>query len=313
MVDECRVLGARGHVWRKQGRYIRKDEDEPVQRWQCGACGKTTTRRRGRPMPLRRKPGRRPGQTIQRVGGLDGFWEAVAANVVRVGLRESIRMAAYAVGVHPATAHRWLKACDRVNSATSVEGELLSGALEALRAPRGLPKAAGVGDWRQIRGWKYPQFSEGNFGEPSDSRLIRREGEALWRVFLEAAAIACVVVGEGEPLAFASRVPDRSAESLDALREGGLLERRTRGRKYTYWLTFEHTQWGAWATARVCTRTRLVGASTVRFEWLPEMTLRVDLPRAWKWYDSVTIPVPSATMTYHRTSLIFPLELTLTG
>lgn len=311
MVDECMVLGARGHLWRKQGTYLRRDEDKPVQRWQCGACGKTTTRRRGRPMPLHRKPGRQRGHTIQSVGGLDAFWEAVAENVVQVGLHESVRMAAGTVGVHSATAHRWLKARDRIDSARGVEGKLLSGALEALRAPGGLPEATGIDHWRQIRGWKYPQFSEGNFGEPRDSRLIRRDGEALWRVFLEAAAIACIVVGEGGPLGFASCVPDMSADTLDALREGGLLERRTRGRQYTYWLTFDHTQWDAWATARVCTRTRLVGVSRVRFEWLPEMTLRVDLPRAWKSYDSVTIPVPSATMTHHRTPLIFPLELKL--
>src|SRR5690606_28706710 len=118
-------------------------------------------------------------------------------------------------------------------------------------------------------------------------------------VFLDAAAIACVVVGEGGPLGFASRVPDVSADTLDALREGGLLKRRVRLRQYTYWLTFDYSQWKAWATARVCTRTRLVGVSKVEFESLPEMTLRVDLPRAWKSYDSVTIPVPSATMTHH--------------
>lgn len=131
MVDECMVLGARGHLWRKQGTYLRRDEDKPVQRWQCGACGKTTTRRRGRPMPLHRKPGRQRGHTIQSVGGLDAFWEAVAENVVQVGLHESVRMAAGTVGVHSATAHRWLKARDRIDSARGVEGKLLSGALEA--------------------------------------------------------------------------------------------------------------------------------------------------------------------------------------
>jgi len=310
LVDDCRVLGAVGHVWRRQGTYRRRDP-EPMQRWQCGACGQTTTRRPGRPAPPHLKPGPLRGHTVQGVGGIDAFWDSLAANVVRAGLHESVRMAARTVGVHPVTAHRWVKARNRFDSAKGVEWELLSGALEAVRAPRSLPKAFGLDDWRKIRGWKYPQFSEGDFGEPEESRLIRREGTVLWQVLLDAAAIASVVVGEGSPLDFASCAPDISTDSTDALREGGLMGRPSKVRHYVYWLSFEHTQWDAWAIARVYTRTRLIGLSRVRFRWLPEMTLRVDLPRAWSSYDSVTIPVPSATLTHHRTPLTFPLELKL--
>lgn len=311
MADECRVLGAQGHAWRGQGTYRRRD-GEVVRRWQCGGCGQTTTRRAGRPMPTRRKPGPRRGHSIQRVGGLTTFWEAVAYNSVRVGLHESVSTAASVLGVHPSTARRWFRGPLPVDLVNGVEGRLLSGAREAARANTGLPKAVGTDDWRRMRGWKYPQYSEGNFGEPEESRLIRRAGAAVWEVLLDAAAVASVVVGEGSPLDFASRAPHISTESIDALRAGGLLGRPRRVRHYTYWLTFDHTQWDAWATARVCTRTRLVGSSRIRFRWLPEMTLRVDLPNAWKSYDdSVTIPVPSATQTHHRTSLTFPLELKL--
>jgi len=228
--------------------------------------------------------------------------------VVRVGLHESLTVAAQAVGVHAATAYRWLKARDRFDSAKGVEWKLLSSAIDAARGRRELPKAD-IDEWRRIQGWKYPQFSEGNFGEPKESRLLRREGSALWRLLLEAGSIASVVVGDASPLEFASRVPQISEDCLNALRDGGLLSRPRKARAYTYWLSFDRTQWEALAIARVCTRTRVIGTAKIRFSWLPPMCLRLDLARVWKLYDSVIVPVPSATLTHHRTPLTFPLEL----
>ena len=63
-----------------------------------------------------------------------------------------------------------------------------------------VPQDAGLDTWRRIRGWKYPALSEGNFGEPEESGLLRREGQRIWDLLHEAASVAAVVVGGGGPL-----------------------------------------------------------------------------------------------------------------
>lgn len=306
---QCSALGSVGHLWRQHGTY-RRGDGRDVRRWQCGACRKTTTRRPGRDAPPRRRPGPHRGHTVTHSGGPEAFWALLAENVVRVGLHESTKVAAKAVGIHPTTGSRWLRTRARASS-SDVEGKLLSGALEALQGRRELPAAAGIDAWRRIRGWKYPQLSEGNFGEPKESRLLRREGRQLWSLLLEAASVASVVAGEGSPLEFGSLTPHLSEPSVDALREGGLLSRPVKDRRYSYWLSFEQTTWDSWAIAVVCTRTRVIGRARAKFSWLPPMTVRLDLDRAWSSWSSVIVPVPSATQTYHRTPLTFPLELQL--
>ena len=310
MEEECSARASQGHLWRRHGTYRRSD-GSLIQRWQCGECKKTTTRRPGRESPLIKRPGPQRGHTLERPEDQERFWAVLATHLVRVGLHEATKSAAKAVGVDPATGSRWLRLRRMFPTDSGIEWSLLSDALQVIRMPRPkLPKVTGIDRWREIRGWEHPELSEGNFGEPEYSRLLRRNGRRLWELLLRAGSVASVVAGDGSPLQFAS-LADVPEKRLQALRAGGLLSRPGRNRHHNYWLSFDHNVWESWATALVCTRTRVIGTAKGEFPRLPTMSVRLDLDGAWTSRGRVHIPVPSATRVHHRTPLTFPLEFDL--
>jgi hypothetical protein len=311
------------HGLRKFGRCHRTRK----RRWQCSFCKQTTIFGPGvQTEPRRRGP--QPGGVLQ-PEKFAAYWSELEHRITAVGLYEAVHQAGRSVGVHESTARRWIGSPPRLREPSNgwSSGQWLTRkAIERIRERRGPPKMRAVESWRAMVGWDKDEVSLGSV-KPRATVELSRNSREISSLLYKAAAVACVVVGDGGPLTLAE-VPHVDDKDARALREGGLLNRVDDTRRFTYWLDFgsyrsggdypqppatpvppgkELDGAGPFVTALVCTRTRVVGLhSEALFSW-PRMTVRLDLDRARSSLDG--IPVPGANFRSGNRLLTFPLKL----
>lgn len=316
-VDEhCRARDpGESHIWRKHGWHTVPDGSS-VQRWQCRECKQTTIQRPDDESSQPPRPGPERGHTAEHPEGTTAFWSALDRHMYRVGLYEAARLASREVGVHETTGWRWIKNPQRRgmkwwNQVVSDPGLLLP----ALGVIRGfntkMPSPRGVDAWQFMLLWKHLP----DIPEPPASRVLREFGWQVWLSLLESACQAALVVGNGNPLRFATRLGVPTVGAVKDLRDGGLLSRAHGARRFTYWFSFDPPEaeypYDHAMVTYVCTRTRVVGRTVDELSsdaWV-QLTVRLDLDNATAGEDTITVPVPTATVMYHRTPLEFPLEL----
>jgi hypothetical protein len=296
-------------------------------RRQCSFCKQTTMFFPDAQTDPRR-PGPRPGKVLLPEQHT-AFWSELERRVTAVGFHEAVHQAGRFVGVHESTARRWTGSPPRLSQprdAWSPGQRLTREAIERIKERRLPPNIRAMESWRAMVGWKIPEVSLGS-EKPRATVELSQYGRDLWHLLYKAASIACVVVGHGGPLKLAE-LRSVNDEDASALREGGLLNRGGKARRFTYWLDFgsyrsggdypqppptpvppgkELDRAGQFVTALVCTSTRVVGLQSAALYSWPRMTVRLDIYGSRSIWDG--IPVPGANFRSRNVLLRFPLEL----